>query len=79
MSDARGVRAEEADVMAVNARKRVILSMGGKGGVGKTSVMVGSGGMVRCEPDSGAAARSRHGKQGARIADTLFTVIACPS
>lgn len=26
--------------MAVNAKKRVILSMGGKGGVGKTSVMV---------------------------------------
>jgi MinD-like ATPase involved in chromosome partitioning or flagellar assembly len=41
MSDARGVRAEQADAKAVTAKKRVILSMGGKGGVGKTSVMVG--------------------------------------
>lgn len=41
MSDARGVPAEQADANAVIAKKRVILSMGGKGGVGKTSVMVG--------------------------------------
>ena len=38
MGDTRGVRVADAD--AVIARKRVILSMGGKGGVGKTSVMV---------------------------------------
>ena len=29
----------EVDVAAIAAEKRVILSMGGKGGVGKTSVM----------------------------------------
>jgi hypothetical protein len=38
MGDTRGVRVADADV--VIAQKRVILSMGGKGGVGKTSVMV---------------------------------------
>ena len=38
MGDTRGVRVADAD--AVIAQKRVILSMGGKGGVGKTSVMV---------------------------------------
>jgi hypothetical protein len=31
----------EANVAAITAEKRVILSMGGKGGVGKTSVMAG--------------------------------------
>lgn len=38
MGDTRGVRVADAD--AVIAQKRVVLSMGGKGGVGKTSVMV---------------------------------------
>jgi MinD-like ATPase involved in chromosome partitioning or flagellar assembly len=32
---------EDADSAAITAEKRVILSMGGKGGVGKTSVMAG--------------------------------------
>jgi MinD-like ATPase involved in chromosome partitioning or flagellar assembly len=41
MSDARGVRAEKAHANIVTAEKRVILSMGGKGGVGKTSIMAG--------------------------------------
>jgi len=39
MHDARRTSAETAGATAVNAAKRVILSMGGKGGVGKTSVM----------------------------------------
>lgn len=41
MSDTRGVSVELAVADAAN--KRVILSMGGKGGVGKTSVMVSLG------------------------------------
>src|SRR5437667_10934975 len=41
MHDARRTSAETAGATDVNAAKRVILSMGRKGGVGKTSVMAG--------------------------------------
>jgi len=39
MSNVRKVNAEPSSTVAVSAEKRVILSMGGKGGVGKTSVI----------------------------------------
>ena len=41
MSNSTKAIAEQAGGVAVSARKRVIFSMGGKGGVGKTSVMTG--------------------------------------
>jgi len=41
MNDSTKAIAEQAGGVAVSAVKRVILSMGGKGGVGKTSVMTG--------------------------------------
>ena len=42
MGDAKRVSSSgEVNVAAITAEKRVILSMGGKGGVGKTSVMAG--------------------------------------
>ena len=37
----RASSSEEVNAVAITAEKRVILSMGGKGGVGKTSVMAG--------------------------------------
>ena len=40
-SRAGGVTTEPAGAAAIRPEKRVILSMGGKGGVGKTSVMAG--------------------------------------
>jgi hypothetical protein len=40
-SPKRASSSEEVRAGAITAEKRVILSMGGKGGVGKTSVMVG--------------------------------------
>lgn len=53
------------------ARKRVILSMGGKGGVGKTSVMSGLAEFPG-EFDSGQAAGSGHRKQGTRVVDPFL-------
>jgi MinD-like ATPase involved in chromosome partitioning or flagellar assembly len=41
MSNTSKRRVEQSTAAAVSAEKRVILSMGGKGGVGKTSVMAG--------------------------------------
>jgi len=41
MSNSTNAIAEQAGGVAVGARKRVVFSMGGKGGVGKTSVMTG--------------------------------------
>jgi MinD-like ATPase involved in chromosome partitioning or flagellar assembly len=41
MSNTSKRRVEQSTATAVSAEKRVILSMGGKGGVGKTSVMAG--------------------------------------
>jgi curved DNA-binding protein CbpA/MinD-like ATPase involved in chromosome partitioning or flagellar assembly len=41
MSNSKTTIAEQTGGVAVSAGKRVILSMGGKGGVGKTSVMTG--------------------------------------
>ena len=41
MSNSTDAIAEQAGGVAVSARKRVVFSMGGKGGVGKTSVMTG--------------------------------------
>ena len=41
MGNAKRASDGEANVAAITAEKRVILSMGGKGGVGKTSVMAG--------------------------------------
>lgn len=41
MSYSQSAIAEPVEVMAIEAQKRVIFSMGGKGGVGKTSVMTG--------------------------------------
>ena len=41
MNDSMNAMAEYAGGVAVKAEKRVIFSMGGKGGVGKTSVMTG--------------------------------------
>ncbi|HVN04549.1 MAG TPA: hypothetical protein VMT86_09045 [Bryobacteraceae bacterium] len=41
MSNSQRTSPIETGITAVTAEKRVILSMGGKGGVGKTSVMAG--------------------------------------
>ncbi|HTA46299.1 MAG TPA: DnaJ domain-containing protein [Bryobacteraceae bacterium] len=41
MNDSKNAIAKQAGSAAMSAAKRVILSMGGKGGVGKTSVMTG--------------------------------------
>jgi MinD-like ATPase involved in chromosome partitioning or flagellar assembly len=41
MSNTSKGKADQSGAVAVSAEKRVILSMGGKGGVGKTSVMAG--------------------------------------
>ena len=45
------------DEIVCDVRKRVILSMGGKGGVGKTSIMVGLAEWFDRKPDSRETAR----------------------
>jgi len=41
MSESRREVVEQVNVATATVERRVILSMGGKGGVGKTSVMAG--------------------------------------
>ena len=60
MSSAKNIPESPAAAPAVE--KRVVLSMGGKGGVGKTSLMTGLAEWVPGEQHSGQAARPRHRK-----------------
>jgi hypothetical protein len=63
----------ESPAMGITApEKRVILSMGGKGRVGKTCVMTGPAEWVPGERHSSQALGPGHGEQVAGIADALL-------
>ena len=62
----------ESVPLTAGASKRVILSMGGKGGVGKTSVMAGLAEWFDTNQIPVKLLESRYRKQGERIPDALF-------